>query len=277
MFIRLKPGFKIERQREREKEQRGEAVLYLSEQTRSRYEVKLTGDGFSDQSGKLLDGNYLYVRTLDGKLYAAKCGEIGHHSYLSNGKKVTSVGHFIFQRGKLVLVSNESGHYTPTNEEMLSDVEFYFHLSENQDLIYEDHSSVPVAGKIYQYKANDFILAKGEVRDLVPLLTIIDTDRDANKRSAYGRKLKPIEQKKPEPENLTSNYLDDDAIDANHLVEIDCDVLKNSDKAVSSMRVVSELSEFTIFKSPRTESEPGLHDSASLINTARSTKYLNVV
>lgn len=140
-------------------------------------------DGFfSFKDGSLPDGKYIYIRTLAGEIFAAKESEVAHHSYLSNGKKVLSAGFFIFKKGKLCLVSNESGHYKPTNEEMMSEIGFYYQRSQNADLIYEDHSKFPTQKRIDHYQARE-IIGKSTVDDLEPIATF------NNRKSNFGKEV----------------------------------------------------------------------------------------
>ena len=154
--ICLKKPYKNERKNER----KGLTHLYVTNANLYQYQLHYDNNGtFITDDLEFPDGLYLYVRTLDGKIYAVKITSndqlVNHHSYLSNGKKVLSAGYFVFEKGKLILVSNESGHYTPTNEEMLPDINFYYQIAKNEELIYEDHSLYPEMKIIYQFKAKD--------------------------------------------------------------------------------------------------------------------------
>ncbi|CAM2746312.1 Uncharacterised protein [Legionella steigerwaltii] len=181
--IKLKDDFRKERKKQRELQEKFELSLYLQPfvaQMSCQLTVK---DGiFSFPNGVLPDGKYIYVRTLEGKIFACKEEEVAHHSYLSNGKKVLSAGSFIFEKGRLCLVSNESGHYTPTNSEMQPEIEFYYSVAQNPDLIYEDHSKNPSQKIINQYKAKD-IVEKHTIDTLKPLASF------NNRTSKFGLKL----------------------------------------------------------------------------------------
>ncbi|KTC86949.1 hypothetical protein [Legionella brunensis] len=185
-----KQCFRIERKLERIKAKLGDGdTKYFSDKERKRHQLFFNGNKFITQ-GEVAHGTYMFVRTLDNLIIVSSDGSL-HHSYLANGKKVSSVGYFIFEYGKLKCVSNESGHYTPTNEEMLPDLLFYYELAKNPELIYEDHSSFPEKNKIYQYKIADILNVTSKEEDsntcfqhLQPQEVIWD------KQSNYGRQLK---------------------------------------------------------------------------------------
>ena len=72
-----------------------------------------TKDAFNDNS---LDESAIFVMTPEGKMFASKSPERGsiHHSSLASGKPVASAGEMIVHDGKLIEVSNGSGHYEPS-------------------------------------------------------------------------------------------------------------------------------------------------------------------
>ncbi|KTD46622.1 hypothetical protein Lrub_1544 [Legionella rubrilucens] len=226
--IKLKNAFRRERKSERTLQRLGWQSLYFQPfiaQLLFKLECQHGVFSYCNDKTKALHGRYLYVRTLDGHLLAAKEGEVGHHSYLSNGKKVLSAGHLIFDQGRLCLFSNESGHYTPTNEEMASEITFFHHLAQNQALVYEDHSRYPETGQLIQYKTES-IIDSGDITKTSPIAVF------SNTISNFGRSLKsqavannkPAEQKQTAPESgyladqsflsLTrdSHYLDDECL-----------------------------------------------------------------
>ncbi|KTD19258.1 Uncharacterised protein [Legionella lansingensis] len=206
--IKLKDNFRQERKEQRELQTKyGVSDYLIPLAAELSCELSCNNGVFSFPNGHKPDGMYLYVRTLKGKIFAAELGgSIRHHSYLSNGKKVLSAGHFFFDHGKLILVSNESGHYTPTNEEMLSEIEFYYSISKNEDLIYEDHSNVPTSKQVHRYKAQDIVRAK-DITRVQPIITINDA------KSNFGKILPrffaaKVNQNKGTSEK-TSHYLSD--------------------------------------------------------------------
>lgn len=186
--IALKDNCRPERKRQRKLQTIYAPSTYLPEVLlKFVAELHTNEEGiFAFPDGKIPHGKYLYVRTLSGALFAAKEEEIAHHSYLSNGKKVTSAGYLVFENGKLCLVSNESGHYRPTKEEMLEDLQHYYNLSKNEHLVYEDHSSVLTENcvKTFSVKA---IAEKKSFDNLMPTASFV-------KNSRYSKALKHAEQ-----------------------------------------------------------------------------------
>ncbi|MDX1836018.1 hypothetical protein DIZ81_13175 [Legionella taurinensis] len=225
--IKLKNAFRNERKNERTSQRLGWQSLYFQPfiaQLLFKLECQQGIFSYSNDKTKALQGRYLYVRTLDGHLLAAKEGEVGHHSYLSNGKKVLSAGHLIFDQGRLCLFSNESGHYTPTREEMASEITFFHHLAQNQDLIYEDHSSYPQTGKVIQYKTQSLIDSGSMIRTS-PLAVLSTTLSNFGRslKSSPAANSKPIEQAPASgsgyltdesflPLPRDSHYLDDECL-----------------------------------------------------------------
>ncbi|STX81365.1 Uncharacterised protein [Legionella busanensis] len=156
--ISLKPNFRKERKTQRELQKLYEPCNYLNPITLELLCKLSYRDGvFYLPQGIKPHGRYLFIRALSGGIFIAGEGQVGHHSYLSNGKKVLSAGYFEFENGKMNLVSNESGHYTPTNAEMKKELLFYFRIAKNQDLIYEDHSEVPTKRIISHYFIREII------------------------------------------------------------------------------------------------------------------------
>lgn len=183
--IKLKHAFREERKRERQSQRLGWQSLYFQPFIAQQlFELHCQNGTFNYRHAKdkELNGRYLYVRALDGRILAAKEGEVGHHSYLSNGKKVLSAGHLVFNQGQLILFSNESGHYTPTNDEMAPEIIFFHNLAQNPALVYEDHSHYPQSRKITQYKTQS-IIAMGGI-DITPPYEIL-----SNRTSNVGRQL----------------------------------------------------------------------------------------
>ncbi|STX40686.1 Uncharacterised protein [Legionella donaldsonii] len=186
--IALKDNCRPERKRQRALQANYEESSYLPEvllKLAAELHTNKTGI-FAFADGIMPDGKYLYVRTLSGALFAAKEKDTAHHSYLSNGKKVTSAGYLVFEKGKLCLVSNESGHYRPTKEEMLEDLHYYYNLSKNEHLVYEDHTSVLTENCIKEFSVKA-IVERQTFDDLLPLAIIV-------KDSRYNKALKKAAQ-----------------------------------------------------------------------------------
>jgi hypothetical protein len=70
-------------------------------------------------TGKLVDlsdntKEYIYVISLNKKLYIAEAGELLRHTALSGGKPLLGSGSLKIQNGTLIYIDVESGHYQPT-------------------------------------------------------------------------------------------------------------------------------------------------------------------
>lgn len=103
----------------------GTPVAYLSEDERAAYELVIDGGLIYDAGGKKLDtedgsslfsgGRAIFVMDQNGKFYASKHHKMGrfHHSSLLAGGPVAAAGEIAVHEGKLVLVSDKSGHYQP--------------------------------------------------------------------------------------------------------------------------------------------------------------------
>jgi hypothetical protein len=96
-----------------------EPILLNAAQTK-KMALTLTGDqkdlftNFDVNLNQVL-GDFLYVQTVDGTLYVSPFQSMGtfHHSSLARGQLVLAAGTMRFVNGKLVHVSNQSGHYKP--------------------------------------------------------------------------------------------------------------------------------------------------------------------
>jgi len=64
-------------------------------------------------------GSAIFVMMPDGKIYASKYHEAGafHHSSLSQGNEVAAAGELVVENGVLKEVSNQSGHYEPSQSQ----------------------------------------------------------------------------------------------------------------------------------------------------------------
>jgi uncharacterized protein YukE len=105
----------------------GKQVTYLDDAGRESYRVipregKLvdvngqpfdTAGGVTHWSG---DGRAIYVMDEQGNIYASNYQEVGkfHHSSLLGGKPVSSAGELEVRNGDLVRITDQSGHYRPT-------------------------------------------------------------------------------------------------------------------------------------------------------------------
>ena len=116
------------------------------------YEVHVKDNHFYDSKGNNMNGEYIFVLTCEKepKILCCKEGEL-LHSYLANGKKVLAAGTLSFKNGVLTEMSNNSGHYRPTDEEMLLAIKA-FHIASGGSLEkYTSHSNENL--KIYFVEA----------------------------------------------------------------------------------------------------------------------------
>lgn len=114
---------------------------YLNSHDRKQYELTFKDNVYRDSLGNLLHGEYLFIMLPNNRLYGCKPGTQRFHSYLSSGLNVKAAGILFCYYGVIVTVSNESGHYKPTTEEMRPALA---RLAKNAvcPLIFEDHSAV---------------------------------------------------------------------------------------------------------------------------------------
>jgi len=94
-----------------------EKIKYLWNHELSNYQIQIKDNViFSSQSSKLNDGRYLFVMDPQGNLFAADITTRNFkHSSFTRGKEVAFAGTFQVDKGKLVHLNNESGHYLPTS------------------------------------------------------------------------------------------------------------------------------------------------------------------
>ena len=92
--------------------QNGKIVYANGEKSGQLFDTK---NASSHQSG---EGSAIFVMTPDGRVYASTYHSAGefHHSSLSQGKEIAAGGELIVDNGVLKEVSNQSGHYQPSQE-----------------------------------------------------------------------------------------------------------------------------------------------------------------
>lgn len=115
---------------------------YLTSEQREAYRITCKDGFFYDASGNLLDGPVVYVLFPDDRLYGAPVSAKLNHSYLSSGLDLKGAGILYPIRGRLVTVSNESGHYKPTLNEMRDALLWFCQQNLNQPILFEDHSQL---------------------------------------------------------------------------------------------------------------------------------------
>lgn len=118
--ISLKNQFKIERKVMRSLVDNDPEQKYLNSEKQQEnnlyYDVE--DQYFFKANGTTLNGEYNFVLTCEDEPQLL-CSRKKHHSYLANGKKILAAGSLVFTEGRVMEITNNSGHYTPTNEEML--------------------------------------------------------------------------------------------------------------------------------------------------------------
>jgi hypothetical protein len=96
---------------------------------------------FCHADGTFLTGAHIYVLLPDDQLYCAPIGSQMQHSYFNAGHKVKGAGVMYLAGGRLITMSNESGHYTPTHEEMQDAIAWFYQHAKGHTFVCEDHSA----------------------------------------------------------------------------------------------------------------------------------------
>lgn len=119
--ISMKPAFKVERQAMRLLAFEELGNIYLNREKQDLCTLKYSEifKTFVTQDDQMLkDGEYHFILTCE---YSPRLliSQYLHHSSLADGKKVLASGSLFFKDDDLYKISNHSGHYCPTDEEML--------------------------------------------------------------------------------------------------------------------------------------------------------------
>lgn len=134
--IRMSAEFEPEKAQEEQSPKR-----YLSHEQREFYRVTIR-NGIFYQNGEPMHGPYLYALMPDNTLYAAKTtSEIKNHSQITGGEDVRAAGLMYLLGGRLITISNESGHYKPTRAEIIPALEWFAEQIRYYNFIFEDHSA----------------------------------------------------------------------------------------------------------------------------------------
>ncbi len=153
--ILLQPEFYVERFAETFVNKR-----YLKAIERDKYLAYSAGEQFFDIDNYPLDGEYMYALLADNRLYIAPLSEVVNHSHLVAGLPVKAVGNAFFKDGCLLTLSNNSGHYKPTAEQMVAGLEWFVQNTQNP-FLFEDHSQFSPTSLHYgirHFKANDYVM-----------------------------------------------------------------------------------------------------------------------
>ncbi len=112
---------------------------YITSLEREKYQVFYEDGDFFCVDDFLLKGLYTYCLLDKEHLYVAPVGVI-HHSYLVAGLPVVAAGTMDFSNGRLIAVSNNSGHYKPSFKQMIQILPDIYEISCNEDLVFQDYS-----------------------------------------------------------------------------------------------------------------------------------------
>lgn len=115
--------------------------LYLTEEKQNSHTVLMENNPISYVGGKVLEGTYNFCLTCEEKPRLI-CSKTKHHSYLANGKRVLGVGTLLFDGGKLLEITNHSGHYKPSNNEMIDIIKVLYKLSDETLVSYKSFSEI---------------------------------------------------------------------------------------------------------------------------------------
>lgn len=147
-FISLKPEFAEERKAMRQLQARSELNEYVRLEDQANYRLTateegfvgpITGDDFADHYAE----EYNFIITCDESPQLL-VDKVLNHSFLANGKKVLAAGSLHFCHGTLVGISNNSGHYRPTDDEMLAVIKALYEASNGSLKYYRSYVTDPV-------------------------------------------------------------------------------------------------------------------------------------
>lgn len=140
--ISIKDEFKVERKAMRLLAKDNPLNVYFRLEKQEQYSIEYCeeDDVFIDAQGDILEDNeYNFILTCE-KNPKLICGQF-HHSYMANGKKVLASGTLLFEGGALVRITNNSGHYRPTDNEMLDVIKALYKLTGGTLTSYESYST----------------------------------------------------------------------------------------------------------------------------------------
>lgn len=121
---------------------------YLSKEDREYFAVTCENGTWQDADGCNLMDAYLYCLLPDNRLYAASISYnepldkqlVRNHSHLVAGLPVKAAGILYFKDGKLITISNDSGHYKPTVQNMMPSLAWFTDQA-CAPVLFEDHSN----------------------------------------------------------------------------------------------------------------------------------------
>lgn len=102
------------------------SVNYLASEEKKPYKIKLHSDGLLyraiDAGQPISDASYMYIVSPKGGLYLVNSKEqteIQHHSSIRAGQPIFCGGYLTITAGKITTIDALSGHYHPTNKQLL--------------------------------------------------------------------------------------------------------------------------------------------------------------
>ncbi len=111
-----------------ETEDREREVVYYSKSEADSRRMRLSQGIYLDAEGKPADfkGIKLFVAEADGSLIAEyRVSNLTHHSSLAAGHPVAMAGWVKMREGRPQFISNGSGHYQPSLEQLLNLIQFW--------------------------------------------------------------------------------------------------------------------------------------------------------
>lgn len=180
--ISLKDEYKIERKAMRRLQALDKENNYISVENQALFVLQFSDELqlFVDALAKPLNAEYDFIITCEDNpkiLYSAT----EHHSFLANGKKVLASGSLIFKEGILEAVSNNSGHYRPTDDEMLQAIKALHTLSAGCLTSYISYCTL----EILEYSVEE-LLTVDSFESIKPLRIVECLDSDSVLPSVVG-------------------------------------------------------------------------------------------
>lgn len=190
---------------------------YLDSDQRAAYKITIKDGLFYNAEGRLLDGPLVYVLFPDYRLYAASVYAKLNHSYISSGLDLKGAGILYFERGRLITVSNDSGHYKPTRSEMQDALKWFSDQNVHKPFIFEDHSDQhsdqDLNGIKYSHVHNDpavdhVALTPIDNQDLVSSLSVLKQEAISSRDDDFDSELENLIQHLSQK----CNFSDDDSV-----------------------------------------------------------------
>lgn len=179
---------------------------YLDIKARQEIQVRVRKGKFTDAKRKALWGEYIYGLLPDNRLYVLPVTSNKHHSHILAGLPAKAVGHAHFINGKLITLSNNSGHYKPTARQMKSGIEWFYNQSE-KDFVFEDHQrfSPLLVNKGLRYSKASEIVAADNDAELTREMSM-EMLSDLIEGVIDGNFEKPMQSKTAQTDNELSPY-----------------------------------------------------------------------